>query len=469
MDFKNWLEMDLGGELHKSKGIWMVAFNAIKNDPVEGWVFDWNEAGQRSSISDVNQVSVGDKVADYALNMTPYWQVSGVDPDKGLVYLDPIEPNPFLTGVGAGGKKLGKWDYEVQSGDYETKRVEEILAGWKAGKVQRLGDIAYLLSGTVPVHMGPNGSQGGWYASRDTRSNRGGQKGMSSEDIVKQDAATAKNTFGFDVPASALDGTLDPHTWDDFINGQVTPRDRESTRLEGEDFNDVKAMAKMVIDHKMPSIKMRNADALMDYFQGRDKYDTTGEDWETQRDAYIRGDYRRQELEPLIKSVARKLHTQTNLKKDEHDPYYLVKEKFILTAGAFGWDNILRMYEDSVDKDNRRYVYNIYAGKTRGAYEGKTDEDAMFRMLGNETQADTIMDMIGYIERKEPIKTHEWVMKNMKKLQKIAAGSKWYGEKLKGYIDHVARIQGGGDALTHEQKARRRMSDALEKRKREGR
>ena len=100
----------------------MIPFADIQKDPQEGYYFDWGSHHQGGSISNLSKINIGDKVADKSLNWTPYWTVSGVDEKKQIIYLTPIEPNPLVTGVGAGGKKLDDFDMSVFTGGLRKEK-----------------------------------------------------------------------------------------------------------------------------------------------------------------------------------------------------------------------------------------------------------------------------------------------------------------------------------------------------------
>ena len=115
----------------------------------------------------------------------------------------------------------------------------------------------------MPVHAGPNGAQGGWYSLNDRYSNRGGQQGMSPEEMMMQDAASLKK-LGFAIPQSALDGTLPTELFNYVIEGGLPYRQEEAALLQlpGENFQDVNSMLHFILTHPQPSIKLRNWEAL---------------------------------------------------------------------------------------------------------------------------------------------------------------------------------------------------------------
>lgn len=195
-------------EVEDKAGIWMHRFSDVRKDDQGYFILKSdNPAGSK--------MRVGDQLADHALNMTPYWSISSIDGDR--VNLTPIGSNPLKTGVGAGGAKITKHDIDVYTGDYERKRVQKINESIDAGTLD-IDTIKYILLGTVPVNFGPNGAQGGWYSATDTYSNRGGRKGMSDKEIMMSDAQTLKD-HGIPVPVKALDGTMDPHDWGSWVEG----------------------------------------------------------------------------------------------------------------------------------------------------------------------------------------------------------------------------------------------------------
>ena len=57
----------LGERIFESSGVWLYPFNNVKKDVTEGWYIDWFDGP--GSIQDIEQVNIGDKVADYSLNI----------------------------------------------------------------------------------------------------------------------------------------------------------------------------------------------------------------------------------------------------------------------------------------------------------------------------------------------------------------------------------------------------------------
>lgn len=428
--------------------VWTLNFSDAKRDPVEGYYYDLSKlthpmfditgrsGAKPGSTEDVN---VGDQIADFSLNRTPYWRVEGVDPESRRVYVTPIGANPFVTGVGAGGKVLDQHDFDVHSGEYEKKRVDGILKGVSEKSHKDPSDVAYILLGTVPVNMGPNGSQGGWYSSGDTMSNRGGRKGMSAEQIQAADASTLVR-LGFDVPPRALKGGLKTNVWDSFVgsNGNYNTPDKDEDqatyddRLHGEDYADPRTMARFVLTHPQRAVRSRNASALIDYHMGRDRV-PPGPLWRLEQevmDAYHAGHYKRKELEPLLKQVAAKL--AADVPDAAWDRHYLTKEKFIELAKREGWDDILSLFEKAADPNNRSRVFYHHSERE--------DLPSMFRMLDSEAGAENIAKYLSHLVRKSPQQAVAWRDKNSEKVDRALrdqTDAGYHARELKKVIDHI--------------------------------
>jgi len=467
--FRQWMEMDVGDELYRQKGIIMIPFRDVEQDATEGYYFDHGRNAKGASVGDLSKIEVGTKVADHSLNMTPYWVVTGVDEDKQHIYLKPIEPNPLVTKVGAGGKVLDDFDMEVYTGEYEKRRVDDVLKQWKAGHADSISDIAYVLLGTVPVNFGPNGAQGGWYNCQDWNS-RGGQKGMRPKEIMVKDAETVKKTFKFSVPRTALDGTLDPGKWNNYVQGSSMDDDVQGTELDEEDFDDPQTCARMVLEHPMPAIKVRNAERLLDMYRGyykyrkdqhaiyrRDNYDqeASADELQALNDKWEKGGYANKSILPLIHDTALKLAKVNSKKQRNHfDPYWYAKEKFIVTATQQNWDDVLEAYEQTYSKDNRRYVYD--------AYLKRKDKKKLKEMLDRETSAEAIKWMLehalstysgfgyheyeGEDENKKPVPSFalRYIMDNYDELvRKVnnATDKHWYEEDLLKLFKNIKQFQ----------------------------
>jgi len=194
-------------EVQQESGVWMHRFSDVRKDDKGFYIFrNDNEAGSK--------MVPGHVLADFAMNQTPYWRVTSVDGER--INLEPIGSNPFLTGVGAGGAKLTDFDIQIFTGEAERQKVEQISKKISDGDAT-IDDVKYLLDGTVPLQMGPNGGQGGWYNAND-RNNRGGRKGMGPQEVMMSDARKLQD-WGFQVPAAAISGELDVSNWGRWLEG----------------------------------------------------------------------------------------------------------------------------------------------------------------------------------------------------------------------------------------------------------
>ena len=393
------------GEIVKERhGVWQYPFNRARRDPKEGWYLDWfSEPG---AISDLSKVSVGDQVADDKLNMTPYWAVSFVDQEKGRIYVDPLESNPFTSGMGAGGHRFTEVDYDVYSGKYERERVDQVLDAIRNGEVSSYGDVKYLLLGTVPVQMGPNGAQGGWYNPEDTSNNRGGSHKdpktkipdpLNGKQIMAADAKKLAQ-MGFDVPPNAVDGTLEVSVWRDLVGGGVQQKDYDKVRLAGEDYSDPRKCAEFLLAHPQPDVKYRNLDSLMELFdqyprkQINDLYfNDKKEEAERLQEAWKRGEFRDKKIEAIVRETLSRTAAleHPTFGRTGFDPYWNVKENAILYAQRFGWMDILRAHEKDQDPSNRRYVVEAY-GKN-GDLEG------ILRMEGAESHPEVLRAILSSV------------------------------------------------------------------------
>jgi hypothetical protein len=443
MQFKKWFENQspLGDQVYEARGVWLLPFKAVKKDAIEGWYIDWAE--NPGSVSDISKVKIGDKVADYSLNFTPYWTISGVDETKNRIYLNPIEPNPFVTGKGAGGKVIDQHDMEVHSGEYEKKRVDAILQTFNAGLVSDISDVVYILLGTVPVNFGPNGSQGGWYNVNDINSNRGGQRGMSKQEIMVKDAQTLQNVFRLSVPKIALTGTLDTHKWNDFIQGQTI---EPETEIEGENLHDVNTCVKMILKNTQPSIKLRNVNALLDLYSGYGTYrQQSKKAWAEDKtdlanqleEKWFAGGYTQRELEPLIKKTAIELANVTHPgQKQRFDPYWHAKEKFIDLAAKKGWSEVLVAYETTNDITNRRHVF--------WGYLDNKQFNKAWGMLERANDVEELKEYLGKLFNQDQTKTFHWIQNNEERIKNILAAGKdidggYHNRELEKTINMVKR------------------------------
>ena len=358
MKFKNWL-------FENEEKILRIKFSDVKFDTIDKYYVDLDKAA--NNISNISKVNIGDKIADLVISNAFYWQVIDKDEDKNRIYLEPIGKNPYVPNsegqvVGAGGKVFDQHDFDVLAGDYERKRIDSMLDQIQKKEYHDIRDISYILLGTVPVQVGPNGAQGGWYAVGHTTSNRGGRKGMNAVEIMMKDADTLKNKLGFSVPAKALDGTLNPSTWNDFVGGQsLYSRNFEDTKLEEEDFNDVEKMASIILSHAQPAIRKRNGELLLRLCRGNDTYDN------------------------IVRNISFQLAKQSKV-TENLDYLWHIKEDFINFAKNKGWDDVLEAFADSHDPVNRKYVAS---GLSELSKVGP-----VLKMLDKETHRETIKGIL---------------------------------------------------------------------------
>ena len=442
-------KMVLGQQIKAHFGIWQLKFGNVKQDNIEGYYYDW--ADDPGSINNLEDVQVGDQIGDHALNMTPYWKVTYVDHDKSRIYVDPIKPNPLASygaqqqggdeedpviSIGAGGAPIRQSDLKVLTGEHEKERVDYVMDNWKKGHIYNPSDVAYLLLGTVPTNFGPNGPQGGWYNLSDTMSNRGGHKSMSPQEIMVADANTLKNTFHFKVPKKALTGELEPGLFNSFVNGGLQDWEKDGTEVEGEDFNDLHATINMILTAKEPVLKLRNTEVLFDRFYTRyrefrkTRYNDPG--YEEAEAKWKAGGYTNKELEPTVKMIAEKLARIFHpTAKGTFDPYYLTKEKFIYLAGQKGWNDVLKLYEDAPDNDNRRKVFDCYDGNY-----GKTAQqpEKMLEMLYKEPTAENLHHFLSRCYKIKPQETLKFIEE---KDWLDLLNQKYYGEELKRVLDNI--------------------------------
>jgi len=208
-------------EIQDTAGVWMHPFSEVHKDDQGFYILkSENIAG--------NKMMHGQLIADYAINMSPYWSIKSISGSR--INLEPIGSNPFKSGFGAGGAKITSYDVNIFTGKYEEERRARALSAINSGNAD-IDDVKYLLLGTCPVRMGPNGAEGGWYKPTDTRSNRGGKLGLSYIQIIKQDAEQLKQ-WGFDVPRKALAGTISDSAWDSWIGGSPEKRELEEYRYD---------------------------------------------------------------------------------------------------------------------------------------------------------------------------------------------------------------------------------------------
>lgn len=206
-------------------GGWVVPFADVKRKGGAYALFrDTSDALAMVSIGTlIGDRTAGTRVASSA--WIPYWRVVGQHEDWTEVV--PIGKNPLSTGVGAGGASIGAFDLQVATGEYGRAKVARAIEKLRTHTAQ-IEDVTCLLAGHVPMQMGPNGAQGGWY-NVDDRSSRGGMEGRSPEDQVAIDAARLSG-WGFAVPRGALRWPLAISTeaWNRWVAGPPEPSTAEA-------------------------------------------------------------------------------------------------------------------------------------------------------------------------------------------------------------------------------------------------
>jgi len=170
----------------------------------------------------IEDVSVGDEIFDTNLHTikeeaSPYWRVEWVEEKELRVTVVPLEGNPVMSGVGAGGHQLGDFDYLVQSGGFEGEAIDRVLSLISKKEYHSPSDVKYILLGTVPMRFGANGAEGGWYNANDLGASRGGMRGMTSSEVMIKDALSLSK-MGFTLPNGARDGSMSPGDWNHFVN-----------------------------------------------------------------------------------------------------------------------------------------------------------------------------------------------------------------------------------------------------------
>ena len=384
-------------KLNGQTGLWTYPFASVKKDNT-GFYINWTE--ESGGISDIRKIQPGQKIADHTIGGVihgGYWEVTSVDVSKGLIYLKPIGNNPHLTGIGAGGAVFTDSDFEILSGETERKCVDRVLDRINTGQLARYDDVRYILTGTVPYQFGPNGGQGGWYSTTDLHNNRGGRKGMDAKDIMMADAKVLQDKFRFEVPPTALNGTLDSYTWDMLVNSPMQtptrPEELEQVKLPCENFQDPRIMYRNVLEHPQPEVKYRNFELLKKLFTGEYPWQTATRETEDEvRERWRNGEYGRTDLKPLLHQLCLQLsavkHPNTAL---QHDPYWQIREAAINFAKDQGWSDVLQRYEKASDGTNREYVIR--------AYEGLKDVPGILRVEATETNPEVLKQIIYALQK----------------------------------------------------------------------
>ncbi len=317
-----------------------------KKVPGKGeWILDMSKAPEMSKP--VGEVEVGEGVWDYNLNVLredakPMWTVEWVDEEKGTLTVVPTEDNPLYSGIGAGGRELNDFDYLVQSGEWEKEAIDRVLGIIGSKSYHQPADVSYVLLGTVPMRFGANGAEGGWYNAHDTRSNRGGMRGMNEEEIVMRDAAALKK-MGFTLPVGALEGKMDAMHWTDFVNRGSMSRSKD-VRFDSEDGS--RSLEELVTNERNPKVARMMFERLTHSGSGADE----------------------ERVADVVKRIGEKKGGD-----GDQDPYFMLKEDAIGWAKRRGRHDLILPFADSEDSD-------VSASATRALAElGAADPVALMR------------------------------------------------------------------------------------------
>jgi len=435
--------------IHEQGGIFIYPFKDVKQSKDGSYYINWFE--EKGGIYDINAVSVGAKVSDRALNVTPYWEVKAVDVPNGIIYLTPIPPNPMVTGIGAGGKELNEHDYAALRGESDQHLVDVCLDKISDGMVTKLDDVSYMLKGTVPVHFGPNGAQGGWYNPSDTMSNRGGKEFMDAKQIMMADALFLKDKVGLDIPEAAIDGRLDPGLWSELVNGQdigrISDEDLELLKVEGEDFNNPQVMIKMILEHPQLEVKRRNKQLLEEMFYGGSWWELKQKYGKEDNSEQFSKDYRDGKFgDPKAKEYLHEaalglagIYVNNQEKFGGFDPYWHIKEDFIGWAHKLGWMDVLKAYETSWDATDRNKVAWAYGELKDKSYGLR----ALLSMEDRENNPEALCKIL-YAIHTLGFDTTGLIHKNKEKYNGIINSTKarrdtiydYHAKELSRYVNH---------------------------------
>jgi len=373
-------------EVQEKSNVWMHRFSDVRKDDKGFFILKTdNPAG--------NNMKPGQLLADYAMNQTPYWKITRVDDQR--ISLEPIGSNPFLTGIGAGGAKLNKYDFDVFTGKAEQDRIQRIKRKLEGGTAE-IDDVKYMLEGTVPTQMGPNGAQGGWYNINDS-SSRGGRKGMKPEEMMVADAKKLQHWGFTGMPATALNGTMDPDRWQEWIEGNGDSGRGEYVPKDVEKYVD--------FHRRMTQ-------------QGKYRYD---------EDA-IKELYRKHSLEHLEEYWEKVLEDFTKLPREEY------KEKYKYYPETL--QGIVQMYE----RDKQRLEKSI-KNQTQYFAEGEEDtEESIIKNIFHKERRVAIRNTIKLIEMAKEDPKYIKYLHDMLKM----GGAKDYiaNEKVINFFSLIEDIDG---------------------------
>jgi hypothetical protein len=356
MNFKNWFIFSENNEKNKK-----VAFADVKFNTIDKYYIDMNAT--KKITWNIEDLEIGEKIADLVqFSNVPYWKVINIDEENNKVFLEPIAPNPYMPNaegkvIGAGGHEFNQHDFDILGGDYERERIDQILGIIKNKEYKDISDIKYILLGTVPLQVGPNGSQGGWYNCNDAH-NRGFAKGMEPEDIMKKDAETLKNKLHFSIPPNALNGTLSVSVWNNFVDGGWESHEKlHQSKLPEEDFEDPHKMSEIILSHQQPAIRNRNAQMLIYKHSNDEKFDE------------------------LIKHTAIELGNQP-----AHGADSAIRTMFINVSKNKKWDDVLDVYQRSPNPETRDDVAR--------AYRSHENFEKLLDMMKTETHPKPLREII---------------------------------------------------------------------------
>jgi len=182
------------------------------------------------------------------------------------------------------------------------------------------------------------------------------------------------------------------------MSGSSLPYDEEdikSLQLEGEDYSNLETIKKFILEHPQPSVKSRNWEAF-----SRRYYKTD----ENERGVF--DDF----LKDLLPKMAQLEHPTSDIKG--FDPYYLMKEYAIGIAARNGWMDIVRLFENSKDPDNRAYVARMYG-------DNHMVED-LFRMESIENDPKTLAQIFSSLKNLK-VKAVDLIERNREKYANLLA------------------------------------------------
>jgi hypothetical protein len=170
---------------------------------------------------------------------------------------------------------------------------------------------------------------------------------------------------------------MDVGAWVDFVNNNGSEV-KEEYASEGEDYSNPRVSAQFVMNHKQPSVKLRNFNVLENLHNPRPDrhklnerfkpdYDRANQEWDKEFVAWKAGKKINPTLTPLVKqtvsSIANMRHPSQD--KTNFDVYWYLKEQAINTAERYKWVDVLEQFENSHDPTNREYVVRAYCNLNR--------------------------------------------------------------------------------------------------------